>query len=73
MSDNPIPSMHLVQAEALKLEAKGYEVHTMNLVLNDGDWQVTIEGTDEWLDNHRFLYDLDRYGWHLAETEKHRA
>lgn len=71
--NDPAPRLDLVTAKAQELSDAGYDVHTMNLVLFDGDhWQVRIEATDADMENQAFLFVLDKYGSRLDEVAEHR-
>lgn len=69
-----IPTLHVLQEELDRLSRQGYDVHTFNITLYDGScWQVRVEATDDDLEDHTFLYELDLHGWNIRETERHYA
>lgn len=67
-----VPSLHLVQEKADELDRAGLDVHTVSVVINGshGGWDVTIEGTDENLDNHKHKFILDQLGFSLMAYEE---
>jgi hypothetical protein len=70
----PIPHLHKLEQTCKEIAEKGFDVHTVSFILYDCHiWQVTIEATDQDLEDHRFLYEMDKYGWQVVEAERHYA
>ena len=59
-----LPDLTLVRNASRALEGRGFDTHTVTIVLNGqhGGWDVTIEATDEDLQDHEFTYILERHG-----------
>lgn len=62
--NTPMPPLNDVQFQAEAYNACGYDVHTINIVLNGqhGGFDVTFLATDDDMQDHVFDFELDRNG-----------
>lgn len=68
------PDLTMVRNAARAVEREGFDVHTITIILNGqhGGFDVTIEATNEDLEDHRAEYRLDHHGG-LEQTRKMEA
>lgn len=59
-----LPGLSEVNTAVDDLAEKGLDVHTVKLTLNGqhGGWDVTLEATDQDMDDVRVMYTLGNYG-----------
>lgn len=64
MSDlgTPTPDLTLVKNACRVLESEGLDVHTITVMLYDGHWNVKVEATDKYLDDHAETFKMDAHG-----------
>ena len=64
------PDLHEVQSKADELVRNGYDVHTIQLITNGqhGGWDVTIEATDDDLEDHKWELQMSIHGYDLTPT-----
>lgn len=72
MSDwgTPAPDLTMVKNAARAMENDGLDVHTMTVMLDNGEWRVTIEATDEDLQDVSREFRMDVRGWAIEEIAK---
>jgi hypothetical protein len=66
MSDwgTPVPDLSGVTEACQGLERDGFDVGEIHIVLNGqhGGWDVTVESTNEDMEDCKHVYILERYG-----------
>jgi hypothetical protein len=67
----PVPPLYDLQSKADELSRNGFDIHTINLILNGqhGGWDVTIEATDDALEDHRWDLQMNIHGYDLQPAE----
>lgn len=71
MGNSPVPHLFELQNKMDELDRNGYDVHAVKLVTNGqhGGWDVTIEATDDALEDHCWDLHCDAFGNHLQPAE----
>lgn len=71
MSDwgTPSPDLTVVHEACKTMEAEGLDVHTITVILDNGEWRVTILATDYDLEPASLELSLDTHGGGAFEVK----